>query len=400
MVSIKRMWFLIIVMWMTWLATGTAILTPQVAAQTARQRYDAAMDEWQDVYVEILKVYSEFQICDEEKAEALQQQFLELKVKGDTLAEKTILAAVDCVQESTTPDPDLLAFLEPLSEQYYEESKYEVSARAGRALRKHNRDNFALFFNTLRSSFFSNDFEHAGEMFDELKSRNEWLESDGSLPGALLPLYETHQQLLDLWKKEKETRAAEGLKDHLPRICFETTKGPIVVELFEDQHPDFVNNLMSLLQETEDPFFSDLSIFFYLQHQFAITGSEADDGSQVRPLGLITDEELNRTRGNFRGSFSLDVQDLGNGQKAVSTACRFIQIPVPELNGNSLVLGRVIEGMDVVTRFEKTHELDESHNIKPLEAVVPDRVTRVTILRKPEGKVYKPVETGKNQNEN
>ena len=44
----------------------------QVSGQDAQQRYDELLAEWQEVYVELTKVYGKFQYCEEWEAEALQ----------------------------------------------------------------------------------------------------------------------------------------------------------------------------------------------------------------------------------------------------------------------------------------------------------------------------------------
>ena len=219
------------------------------------------------------------------------------------------------------------------------------------------------------------------------------------MPPELAELYRTYLPLKELWDKEQKLREMEAVKDSLPRIQFETTKGNIVVELFEDQYPEFVNNLMVFIEAKENPYFEDLSFFFSMRHQFAITGSKSETGDQLLPLGSITPETIRQSRGNFRGSFSLDLRGRG-GQPVVTTACRFVQIPSPELNGSTLVLGRVLEGMDVVSKLEKTHELSETLEVEPLEAVVPDRLIKISVLRKLEGKEYKlNIERGTPENE-
>jgi len=362
---------------------------PLWAQSDARQRYDSALQEWKDVYAQVVKVRSEFLVCEEEDADAIRDRLSKLKKEGEALLDKTIDAAIECVAEATTPDPEQIELLRPLPEQFYEQSRYARSAAAGDALLKHLPDEFPLVFNTLRSAFFCNRFSRAAELFEKINSKPDWLGPDGKMLPELMPLYETLPELSAMWDREEELREVERLKNNLPRIACETTKGTVIVELFEDQHPAVVNNLMALIENETEPYFNDLSVFFCLKHQYAVTGSQSDDGSQVLPLGAVSEEDIAKSRGNFHGSFSLDIRQRG-AQKIVTTACQFVQIPIPELNDSTLVLGRVVEGMDVVAKLEKTHELDESFEIQPREAVVPDRLISITVLRKPEGKVYKP----------
>jgi cyclophilin family peptidyl-prolyl cis-trans isomerase len=356
------------------------------AQENDRQRYERLLDQWRSTYVETLKVWTEFRICEETEAETLRERYLELKTQGDQLREQTMLAAADCVQNAITPDPQLIEFLEGAPLRYFEEHRYGDSARVGRALLKHDSENLALLYNTVRSAFFDNQFEYASQLFDR------WIELEGELPPELQPLRDACQPLADAWKREQELRDREALEDRLPRILFETTRGPVVVELFEDQAPDIVNNLIVLVENEENPFFVDQSFFFVLKHQLAVTGSRSDDGTEFLPVGIGTERQKQQARGLFRGSVGLDVQEIGGGQKAISTGCQFFQIPLPELADSALVIGRVIEGMEVIDQLQATHELNDDFETVPVEAVIPDRVIRVTVQRKPEGKVYKHID--------
>ncbi len=381
-------WLLMIVLGVSLLG-GTARL---LAQETDRARYESALSEWRATYVETLKVWSEFKICEEAEADALRERYLELKQQGDEILHKTIQAATECVANSVTADPELIEFLNRVPRRYFDDFRYGDSARVGRALLKHDPENFALIFNTARSAFFANDFQFAGELFEK------WIALEGKLPPELQPLYDSHQQFLTDWQREVEIRQREALQDRLPRILFETTKGPIVVELFEDQAPDIVNNLMVLIENEEKPFFVDLSFFFVLKHQLAVTGSESEDGTRMRPVGIGTQQQQELARGAFRGSFGLDLRNVGPNQQVVSTGCRFLQIPLPELRENTLIVGRVVEGMDVVDRLQATHELNENFDAVRLEEAIPDRIIRVTVQRKPEGKVYQHIDMQRKQN--
>ena len=366
-----------------------ATLPAQLAAQQdTRAQYEASMKEWQETYVEVIKVWNEFNICQEHEAEALEQKYLELKTKGDALADRTIMLATECVQESVTADPELLQLLEPMVLKYYDRCMYQQSAKVGRALRKHQVDDFSLMFHTLRSAFFCNQFDYSREIFDEYLAREDWLER-GKLSPVVQPLYDTLGPLEKMYSAELEKRQAEEESGHLPRIGFDTEEGLIIVELFEDQYPEIINQLMVLVEMEENPFFEDISIFYYLKHQFAITGSKTDDGAQLLLLGELTQEMVDTNRGNFHGSFGLEIQPAEGNKFSVSTACRFVQIPSPELNATTLAAGRIVEGMDVFAKLQATHELDDNNELKTMEAIIPSRVKRVFVVRKAEGKVYK-----------
>ena len=50
----------------------------------------------------------------------------------------------------------------------------------------------------------------------------------------------------ELWKKELAIRAREAKTDDLPRVLFQTNRGDIVLELFENEAPNTVANFISL----------------------------------------------------------------------------------------------------------------------------------------------------------
>ena len=59
----------------------------------------------------------------------------------------------------------------------------------------------------------------------------------------LLPQYR------ELWAKEQAIRAAEAQADDLPRVKFETSKGDVVIELFENEAPQAVANFITLVKK-------------------------------------------------------------------------------------------------------------------------------------------------------
>lgn len=376
------------------LAAGVFLIPGSLFAQDeARENYEAVLKEWKATYVEALRVWSDFRICEESEADALRDQYLELKEKGDKLQARTITAATVCLESSVTPDPDLIAFLKKVPLRYFAESRYEESARVGKALLKHEPDNFSLMYNTARSAFFGNDFDYSRELFEK------WIALEGKLPEELQPMYDVLDTLDAQWKRELELRQHEDLTGQLPRVVFETNRGQVVIELFEDQAPDIVNNLIVLIENQTNPFFENLSFFFVLKHQFSVTGSKTEDGTQVVPLGMSTDAQKQVARGHFRGSVTLDVRELTSGGSVVVTACRFLQIPMPELGDTSLVIGRVVEGMEIIDQLQATHELNDTLETVPIEAVIPDRLKRAFVIRKPEGKEYKHIDTQSKQNQ-
>lgn len=361
---------------------------------TNRQRYDQLLEEWRSTYVETWRVLQEFSSCEEEQAEALKTEYLELKTKGDMLLDKTMLAAADCLDASVTPDPELLEFLQSGTSRFFEERKYGDSVRVGKAILKHRQEDFELLFDTVRSAFFDNQFAYAGELMDR------WIEIDGKLPPELEEIYRSQQNLVGAWAEEQKLREAEASEDSLPRIEFELENGKVVVELFADQFPVVVNNLMWLVEKTENPFFIDQAFFFVLKHQLAMTGSRTDNGNEVIFVAGATAKHQELARPIFRGSFGLDVRKVSATQTVVSTGCQFFPIPRPDMMDSTLVVGRIVEGMELIDNLQETHQIDDSGEAAVLEEAIPSRFIRVNVNRKPEGKVYEFIQPGQTNEAN
>ena len=380
--------FQLVLLCATLIALSFSVTPIEAQEDKNRQRYEQLLEEWRSTYVEAWRVLQEFSFCEEDQADRLKQEYIELKAKGDLLLDQTLLAAADCVDASVTPDPELLEFLQPGTSKFFEERKYGDSVRVGKAILKHRREDFELLFDTVRSAFFDNQFAYAGELMDQ------WIEIDGKLPPELQEIYRSQQNLVGAWAEEQKLRETEAETDSLPRIEFELENGKVVVELFADQLPVVVNNLMWLVEQTENPFFVDQAFFFVLKHQLAMTGSRTDNGNEVIFVAGATAEQQKVARPIFRGSFGLDVRKVSATQTVVSTGCQFFPIPRPDMANSTLVVGRIVEGMELIDNLQETHQIGDSGEAEPLEEAIPSRFVRVNVNRKPEGKVYEFIQPG------
>jgi cyclophilin family peptidyl-prolyl cis-trans isomerase len=172
-----------------------------------------------------------------------------------------------------------------------------------------------------------------------------------------------------LWKKEAEIRAAEAKADDLPRVKLTTTKGEIVVELFENEAPGTVANFLTLVKQgyySGSPFHRVLPMFM------AQAGAKTDEG-QGGP-GYTIHDECNRPdfRRHFRGTLSMAKTaqpDSGSSQFFLTF------VPTPHLNGRHTAFGRVIEGMEVLGDLQRRSTM---HETDPPKA---DKIIKAEVLR-------------------
>jgi cyclophilin family peptidyl-prolyl cis-trans isomerase len=170
----------------------------------------------------------------------------------------------------------------------------------------------------------------------------------------------------ELWSQERELRAAETEADDLPLAEIITSKGRILVELFENQAPNTVANFISL---AESGFYVGTRFHRY-EPDFMIQGGDPftkPDGEGSPGYGnpgyCIPDEH---TREDSRNHFG-DSLAMAKRAEPNSAGCQFYftHRPTYWLNGKHTVFGRVLEGL------ETAHALRAD-----------DEITSVVVLRK------------------
>lgn len=154
-----------------------------------------------------------------------------------------------------------------------------------------------------------------------------------------------HRSANEAWKKELELREADKAKTN-PRLTIETSKGTIVVELFEDDAPNTTASLVSLAQKN----FWDGLNFHRVEPNFVVQGGCPNGDGSGGP-GYRTKFESNNRR-HFRGSFAMARSQSIDSQGSQFYICVSNSPSVLSLSDNKyLVVGRVLEGMDVVDKI-------------------------------------------------
>ncbi len=126
-------------------------------------------------------------------------------------------------------------------------------------------------------------------------------------------------------------------------VTMQTTEGPIVFELFDDEAPKTVENFRKL---ASDGFYDGLS-FHRVIKDFMIQGG-CPQGTGTGGPGYTFEDEINPHK-IVRGALAMaNAGPNTNGSQffiVTAESC-------PWLDGKHTVFGRVTEGMDVVDRLE------------------------------------------------
>jgi cyclophilin family peptidyl-prolyl cis-trans isomerase len=174
------------------------------------------------------------------------------------------------------------------------------------------------------------------------------------------------------WDAEQRIRARETAANDLPRVKLVTTKGEITAELFKNEAPVTTANFLRLADEK---LYDGQSIFFrndsqnrHMGFQF---GANATDGGQ-KDSSIVGERTSRNRRDLFRGS--LCMLDVGQPASGTRFIIAFVPITDAEIGKRFTVFGRVIDGYDVLDRFDSEQTLDKNKN--------PKRVEKVTIVRR------------------
>lgn len=178
-------------------------------------------------------------------------------------------------------------------------------------------------------------------------------------------------------------RQSEALKNDLPRVEFETTKGKVVLELFENEAPGTVGNFVNLV---EQKYFDGLLFHRVLEGFMAQSGGYRLDDDKKEQGGEGPGYEIRCEcyepgfRKHFTGSLSMAKKP---GLKNSGGSEFFITLERTDfLDGEHTVFGRVLSGFDVIESLERTHVSNRFGQEKPIEGVLKDKIVSAKVLRK------------------
>jgi cyclophilin family peptidyl-prolyl cis-trans isomerase len=165
------------------------------------------------------------------------------------------------------------------------------------------------------------------------------------------------------WEEESKMRDAEAKADDLPRVKLVTSKGDVVVELFENEAPNTVANFIDLCDRN----FYDGTTFHRVVPNFMVQGGDPlskdkspnNDGTGG-PGYQFPDELGDGHRRHFRGTLSM----ANSGKDSNGSQFYITHRPTEALDGKHTVFGRVVEGMAVVDALRRGDELRKTEVLR------------------------------------
>ncbi len=294
----------------------------------------------------------EFQKASPQKQLQIRMEAQKLQSEADVLVEKAA-GLIEAAFQKDPKDKDVDFLLPYVLQQYLVKHKFGTVVTLARKVKDKNSSIAGVGEVLGLALFADNKFTEASKIFEE-EAKAKRLSRRGEY------FRKTAKEYMKLWEKETALRKEEEKADDLPRVKLETTRGTIVLELFENQAPKTVGNFVSLVEKG----FYDGTAFHRVIPLFMAQGGDPNSKDNnpfndgMGGPGYTIPCECYRPdhRNHFAGSLSMahSGRDTGGSQFFIT------HVPTPHLNGKHTVFGRVIEGLDVVRSLKKGDKIKKA----------------------------------------
>jgi cyclophilin family peptidyl-prolyl cis-trans isomerase len=344
--------------------TPTEPEAPQAPPKTPQElmdEYAQAMGAFQQ-HRQQINVLVAARPSDAEGQKQWQDQVDDMARKSNELMARVTQTA-SAAFEANDKDQDLAKFLVVLAMKSSASDLLEDAARLSSMLTDHGILEKQLLDTAYSSQLELGNFDLA-EKYLQLAEEKGLLTDNGK---AIKPKVALMRAPVE---KEMERRAREASADDLPRVLFHTNRGDIVIELFEDDCPNAVASVIKLV---ESGYYNGKSFFRVAPGFGASTGCEKGDGTGNPGYWLAPELKKDDIRPHLRGTVSM--LRTPAGVNAGQLFFTYRMLTTSKLNGVNEVVGRVIEGLDVVSRLRRADPMQSAD-------LQLDRILDAQVLRK------------------
>lgn len=367
--------------------------------EAAKAAFDKAFAEYKDAIRKIEQLRIDYQTADAATRVKINNELTGHVAHAQALMNTTVETAMEAYRLAPQRHPQITELLVVVAKHYAvgeqvgpTESvdyvpidggdQYERALPIIKRLIDGGADNRDLYLWGFLSAFNLNDYDLAEEYLKKaqengaIKALTATAQSQSDrqsgIAEATMALVANYSSSLakyrDLWTKELALRTAEAKADDLPRVRFTTTKGAITIELFENDAPQSVANIITLIKQG---FYNDTPFHRVLPKFMAQGGAKTDDGQGGPGYTIRCECYRPDYRHHFRGSLSMAHRgrDTGSSQFFLTT------VPTTHLDGKHTVYGRVIEGIEVLGDLQRRSTQHQANPPKP------DRILRAEVLR-------------------
>ena len=264
-----------------------AALSPEAAA--AKALFDQRFKEYQESLKSIEKLRTDYQTAGASGQKTINFQLQEKLAAAKEQLDAMVAAGLECYRLAPQDNPQLGQMLTAVAKHYTvgEASRQQKDAINGgdnyeralpiiKLLEESKVDEKRLPLWGFLAAFADNDYDLAESYLKQAQANGILAEAasmkdpvDQAAAGMVMQYAGLLPHYRDLWAKEQQIRAAEAAANDLPRVKFETSKGNIVIELFENEAPQATANFITLVKSG----FYDGVVFHRVLPQFMAQGA-------------------------------------------------------------------------------------------------------------------------------
>lgn len=350
------------------LALGTGVA---IAAENPAENYAAVRAQWDQATDQMDRLAEQFRSAPPDQREQIREQYMTLVDQMDDLLPKLTQTATAAYLAAPNDDPDLARLLVGIAANALRNDRFEAAAETAQMLIDNQCPEQAVYGVAGTAAYCLDNFELA-EKYLNIARQAQLLEQDGQMYATDVAMAKK------LWQVEQRLRAAEAAADDLPRVLMRTSKGDLVIELFENEAPQTVGNFVSLV---EKGFYNGLTFHRVLPGFMAQGGCPDGTGAGGPGYQIFCESDKPDRRNHFRGVLSMAHAGKNTGGSQFFLTFR----RTSHLDGGHTVFGRVIEGLEV---------LEELQRIDPQRpsGVQPDKILEAKVIRKRDH-AYQPTRT-------
>jgi len=342
---------------------------PVTQPVSASAEYEAALTRWRAIIDDLRTLKVKYAVAPAAEKAVLDKQWDELVAEGNKLVPQLRESGKKAYEAAPNADPQLTRFLVKLALDDALSDHYQAAFDLAELLIKHDCGEKPVYLAAGIGAFGVNEFQKAAEYFKQAKDAGLEIPPEVNYTADA----EGYQKF---WEEEQKIREAEAKADDLPRVKLETTKGDILIELFENEAPDTVGNFVNLV---ENKFYDGLTFHRVLKGFMAQGGDPKGDGTGGPGYQIFCETDKPNARKHFAGTLSMAHagKDTGGSQFFLTFRAtpHLNANPTNKQNPGHTVFGRVISGMDVL---EKLQRIDPMNPGK----ATPDKIIKATVLRK------------------
>lgn len=332
-----------------------------VAEPLPVEEFTKVKAEWDVLEKRLSDMIAQFREVPAEQREPLRKAYLELVASAPRALSRLRSSSIAEYRRLGNEQKEVVRTLLGLLANDLKADQYAQTLEIARLLIERECPDKTLPGKAAAAAYGLNDFVTAERYLQQAAAAN-------SLDAAQKMLLAELPEIREEWEEEQQRRELERKADDLPRVRLTTSKGEMVVELFENEAPQTVANFIHLV---ENKFYDGLTFHRVVGGLLAQGGCPKGDGTGGPGYRIYSEAEREDARHHFAGYLSL-AQDAG--PNTGGSQFFFTLAPAFQLDTKHTVFGRILEGQEVLTKLHRRQTTQA-----PEES---DRIVRASVLRK------------------